>query len=534
MLDLNLIIGAVKKAAPFATRLVIDQVQRNETVIKLLKESGFEPTQPPKDPDGIYAYTLVEYGVYKPEPILKFFGEKEIKLAFWEAFSSQDIASFRQKAKDFIARKGWGDEFRQSDIKLDAEIREFVKAYIKIINRTRNPQEILTSEVLSIPEYSPIPDEFEALIKQKIETFCGRKFVFEEIKQFISNNSNGYFTVVGDAGMGKSALAAKYVSDNEFPCYFNIRSEGRNRPELFLKSIRQQLINRYWLQKAEEADLPTLLQKASEELAAGERLVIVVDALDEVEQEPGGNLLYLPNTLPNGVYFLLTRRPYNRENKRLSLSPEVPVKELDLRNQYVELNREDIKEYIWLFINNPKQQDALRKWIEDRSIAPKQFVEQVADKSENNFMYLRYVLPEIARGFYNDLSLKELPDGLQDYYQVHWVRMGMEGKLQENKVIILFILVEIKRPIPCEMIAAIAQQDEFEVEKVLKEWVEYLKTPEIKGRTCYTTYHASFLDFLKGKGELGSTRKLFKDVNQRIVNFFRKMEQRRAGGGRTV
>jgi hypothetical protein len=334
--------------------------------------------------------------------------------------------------------------------------------------------------------------------------------------------------------MGKSAIAAKFVSDYEFPCYFNIRAEGRNKPDLFLKSIRQQLINRYWLQKAEEADLPTLLQKASEELSAGERLVIVVDALDEVEQEPGGNLLYLPNTLPNGVYFLLTRRPYNLENKRLSWSSDVPQKELDLRKEYLELNREDIKEYIWSFMNNPKHQNALKKWSEDRSIAPKEFVDQVAAKSENNFMYLRYVLPEIARGCYNDLTLTKLPDGLQDYYQVHWVRMGMEDKPQENKVIILFILVEICRPIPCEMIAAIAQQEPWEVEKVLKEWVEYLKTPEIKGRTCYTIYHASFLDFLKHKRELGSTRKLFKDVNQSIVNFFRKMQQRRAGSGRTV
>jgi hypothetical protein len=531
----DLIIAAIKKAAPFATRLALDKVQRNETVIKLLKESGFEPTQPPKDTDSIYAYTLVEYGVYKPEPILKFFGEKEIKLHFWEAFSSQDIASFRQKAKDFIARKGWGDEFRQSDIKLDSEVREFVKVYVKVINRTRNPQEILTSKVPPIPDYSPIPDEFEALINQKIETFCGRKFVFEEIKQFISDNPNGYFTVVGDAGMGKSTIAAKYIKDNEFPCYFNIRSEGRNRPELFLKSIRQQLINRYWLQKAEEADLPTLLQKASDELSAGERLVIVVDALDEVEQEPGGNLLYLPNTLPNGVYFLLTRRPYNRENKRFSLSPDVPVNELDLRKQqYVNLNREDVKDYIWSFIHNSKHQATLNKWIEDRKIAPKEFVEQVADKSENNFMYLRYVLPEIALGCYNDLTLKELPNGLQDYYHVHWVRMGMEDKPQENKVIILFILVEIRRPIPCEMIAEIAKQDESEVEKVLKEWVEYLKTPEIKGITCYTIYHASFLDFLKGKRELGSTRKLFQDVNQSLVDFFRKIKQRKEQNARIV
>ncbi|MEW6494628.1 MAG: transcriptional regulator [Cyanobacteriota bacterium] len=296
-------------------------------------------------------------------------------------------------------------------------------------------------------------------------------------------------------------------------------------------------MNRYQLQNAEKDALLPLLQKVSEKLSANDSLVIVIDALDEVEKEAGeANLLKLPKDLPDRVYFLLTRRPYTLETKRFTVSPDMPVQELDLRSsEYVNLNREDVEKYIRLFLNSDSEhKDALRNWIQERNITDDDFVKQVADKSDKNFMYLRYVLPEIAKGVYNDLSLKQLPDGLQDYYQVHWVRMGMDKEPQENKVIVLFILVEIRRPIPCQMIAAIAQKEELEVEKVLKEWVEYLKTPEIKGRTCYTIYHASFLDFLKHKRELKSTRKLFQDVNQSIVNFFRKMEQRRAGGGRTV
>ncbi|WP_337906995.1 hypothetical protein [Iningainema tapete] len=89
---------------------------------------------------------------------------------------------------------------------------------------------------------------------------------------------------------------------------------------------------------------------------------------------------------------------------------------------------------------------------------------------------------------------------------------------QEAKVIILFILVEIGTPIPCEMIANIADKDEYDVQSVLDEWVEYLKAQEIEGEICYSIYHASFLDFLKAKRELKSTRKLFEDVNQRIAD----------------
>ena len=376
--------------------------------------------------------------------------------------------------------------------------------------------------VIPASNSSPYPEEFRSLIEEKIRTFCGREFVFETFGQFITANPHGYFTIVGDAGMGKSSIVAKYVSEHQSPCYFNILVERRNRPELFLKSIRRQLIDRYELPNSEDADLPTLLAKVAGKLTAGERLVIAVDALDEVEQQPGENLLHLPTTLPDRVYFLLTRRPYNLGNKRLSVSPETPVKDLDLRDdQYVNFNQNDIKKYIRFAIDaDSDYKDGLRNWILTRCIADTTFVEQVANKSENNFMYLRYVLPAIAKGDYNDLSLKQLPDGLQEYYQNHWVRMGMEVNPGQLMEIVLYILLEIGTPIPCEMIAGIAEVDECDVKQVLEdEWVEYLKKQNVDGEICYTIYHASFLDFLKTKREMDAKRKIFQEVNQKIAEY---------------
>jgi hypothetical protein len=220
-----------------------------------------------------------------------------------------------------------------------------------------------------------------------------------------------YFTVIGDAGMGKSAIASKYVADHPTICYFNVLAERRNRPELFLKSIRQQLIQRYQLKNLEQDNLSTLLAKVSEQLATSDRLILVVDALDEVEQEPGGNLLDLPKTLPDKVYFFLTRRPYLLRNKQLFVDPGVPMEELDLTDQhYSQFSQNDIKEYIRLFVNNDSEhQQTLKQWINNQNVTVEQFVEQVAEKSENNFMYLRYLLPAIANGNYNDLELKDLP-----------------------------------------------------------------------------------------------------------------------------
>jgi hypothetical protein len=403
---------------------------------------------------------------------------------------------------------------------------------LKILHTKLKQKYYQTSQSVVVPKVSnssPYAEEFTSLIEEKIRTFCGRKFVFDTFKQFLTENPHGYFTIIGDAGMGKSSIVAKYVSEHKSPCYFNILVEGRNRPELFLKSIRRQLIDRYQLPNSEDADLPTLLTKVAGKLPAGERLVIAIDALDEVQQEAGENLLHLPTTLPDRVYFLLTRRPYNLGKKRLSVSPGVLVTELDLRDEkYATYNQDDIKEYIRFALNtDPDYKNGLRNWIQICSIADTAFVEQLADKSENNFMYLRYVLPAIAKGHYNDLSLDELPGGLQEYYQKHWERMGMEAKRRQLMEIVLYILLEIETAIPCEIIAGIAEEDECDVAQVLEdEWVEYLKKQNVGGEICYSIYHASFLDFLKAKREMDSKRKLFKEVNQRIVDYIeRKIEQ---------
>ncbi|MEH1783696.1 MAG: AAA family ATPase [Nostoc sp.] len=520
-MSIDLVVNALKSIAKPATSLVINQAQRNETVVRTLKQFKFDPVQPPRDVDGVYVYSLIEYGVDKPEVLLNLFREREIKNAFWSAYTSNNPLGFYKEVENFLQGKDSEFDIRLLRIELRSELEEFGEIFIKVAKKSKS------KEFEPFPEWNldEYPAEFKSLIREKIRSFCGRKFVFEAFKQFCDKNRNGYFTVVGDAGMGKSTIAAKYVWDNKSPCYFNIRSDGRNRAELFLESIRKQLVKRYQLQNTAKANLADLLEQVSKKLTAGNHLVIVVDALDEVEQEAGGNLLDLPPSLPEHVYFLLTRRPYTRDKKRLS-APDVPVEELDLRgSQYINLSRGDIKEFIGLFLNADKDyKNELKQWIQNRNISDQDFVEQVATKSENNFMYLRYILPGIAKGDYNDLSINKLPDGLDDYYQVHWVRMGMDEKPQEVKVFILFILVEIGTPIPCEMSADIAEQDEYNVQSVLDEWVEYLKPQVLEGENCYSIYHASFLDFLKAKRVLDSKRKLFQEVNQRIVDYLvRKM-----------
>ncbi|WP_287255504.1 AAA family ATPase [Moorena sp. SIO4E2] len=364
-----------------------------------------------------------------------------------------------------------------------------------------NVLKIKPTEIVDRKDWEPqhqLPPEFEQLIQDKTHLFCGREFVFKAIETFFSNTAQGYFTVIGDAGMGKSAIAAKYVLENpDAICFFNSRAEGMNRPELFLRKIRQQLTTRYQLPDAQDADLSTLLAKVREKLSAGERLVIVVDALDEVDQEGAGNLLYLPTILPDRVYFILTRRPYNQNQKRLQLSPATPSQELDLRENSQQSHR-DVKDYIWQLLNHPDYKQGLSQWIKNQpSLSNQQFVEEIAAKSENNFMYLRCVLPAIADGFYNDKPLDELPVGLQGYYESHWQLMGMTTKpLPRAKIKIVYVMCALRSAASRKIIANYSKQDEFTVQEVLDGWQQFLHKQETYRPPRYRFYHESFRDFL--------------------------------------
>ncbi|WP_254174177.1 ATP-binding protein [Planktothrix pseudagardhii] len=347
---------------------------------------------------------------------------------------------------------------------------------------------------------------FESLIEEKVKNFQGREFVFDEFQQFLTQKDRGYFVIIGEPGMGKSAIASKYTIDYQTIHYFNDISIGRTSLEQFLTEFRQQLIQRFNIQDAEQFDLSKLLQAISEKYLNNEKekkyekLVLVVDALDEVQQEGAGNLLYLPYTLPKNVYFLMTRRPYSQEEKRFSVAPGLE-QILDLREEkYKMLTKNDIRGYIRCFItHDPEHCQNLQDWISKAGMTQEEFIEVLTEKSDYNFMYLRFVLPDISKGYYPNLKSNELPKGLEEYYYKHWQRLGMDQPRNRLKAVVLAMLSVINKPVSAEAIANCTQnQTVYDVEDVLKskDWMGFLRSYPYKGEICYTLYHKSFADFL--------------------------------------
>ncbi len=209
----------------------------------------------------------------------------------------------------------------------------------------------------------PLPYECETIIQDRTQDFTGRQFVFAAIAEFLQNNRKGYFVLEADPGVGKSSIMAKLVLLLKRRCvaHFNSQSQGIVLAEQFLENACTQLIRGFQLnypQMPENASrdgnfLSRLLGEVSAKLG-GKKLIVVVDALDEVDlslQGRGSNVLYLPDALPDNVYFIVSKQP-----KTLPL----PNHEVFDLMQYSAESLADVKVYIDKRTSNSA---SIQSWI---------------------------------------------------------------------------------------------------------------------------------------------------------------------------
>lgn len=352
-----------------------------------------------------------------------------------------------------------------------------------------------SSAIASLPSCS---SSFQTIIDDKTKDFVGREYVFDAIANFLTNQPNGYFIIEGDPGMGKSAILAEYVRRTGCLAHFNMQQNGENRADQFLKSVCTQLIERYQLPNilplnsdvtGDGEFLRQLLEEAAKKTNR-EKVVIAIDALDEVDSSSSdANILYLPRYLSEGVYFVMTRR---RGVENLFFA-EVPQELLNLMD-YPDQSREDVRAYIEKRVNGS---ELLRQKITERGETDNDFIDKITEKSENNFMYLVYVLQDIENGLYQDLSLEMFPKGLQKYYEFHWQDMGMTTKpLPVIKINIVYHLAESHQPISRQLLSEYVGEPPLTVQEVLDDWEQFLHKPILEREKCYSVYHSSFRDFL--------------------------------------
>ncbi|MBC6430703.1 NACHT domain-containing protein [Nostoc sp. HG1] len=136
----------ISAISAIANPLIKEKIRRNETVIKLLQQFNLDPEHPPADFSGVYAYTLVEYGVGKPKPVLELFRQEAIKQAFRKPFDHNNPSILLSEVDDWLDAYTLGDNIRSLGIDIRREIATFYIVFAEVAKRTRNPADTLMSQ----------------------------------------------------------------------------------------------------------------------------------------------------------------------------------------------------------------------------------------------------------------------------------------------------------------------------------------------------------------------------------------------------
>ena len=361
----------------------------------------------------------------------------------------------------------------------------------------------------------------QSLLAERTAGFVGRRFLFDAIDRFCSDTTRGYFIIRGVAGIGKTSFAAELVRTRGLVHHFNIRQEGGKGTQAFIENVCGQLIARHQLpiesipqDAARDATFfKYVLELCSAKLRAGERIAIVIDALDEADAPPPGvNPLNLPTLLPAACFIIVTTRPRkDAKAPRVSIECEQETLLLEAEGK---ANKSDIRDFLRQQLPRPKIQD----YIRNKRTTDDEFLAELEKASEGNFMYLRYVLPEVEAGRYNDNGSNPLPVGLADYYEQHWALMrGASGdEWYDLKLPVIAAVTVVHEPVSIGLIAEISNiASRARIRDVLREWAAFLEErSDSSAEPRYRIYHASFHEFLAERPEVAELNR----IEDRIID----------------
>ena len=348
--------------------------------------------------------------------------------------------------------------------------------------------------------------EFRSLITERVRSFVGREFVRNAVKALLMSSTfpSGYILIRGEPGIGKTAVMCALANEGGYLHHFNIAPQNIRSSRAFLENICAQLVVRYGLSHPtlppsvgeDSAFLSQLLAEAAD--VADKPIVILVDAIDEAENSAhDANRLFLPPTLPEGVYCIISSREQVDYRLLVDRREDIYLRDDD------PANLADIRLFVMGFLE--RDAETMHGRVASWNVTSEAFVDELVDRSQGNFMYLVHVLGDIRDGRLtpnNIESIKKLPRGLQAYYQRNWRTMRSQDPSRFDQVFepVLRLLATVREPVTLDYLEDLTRLDPARIREVIASWRQFLNETEEAGSPLYRVYHLSFQDFLAEEG----------------------------------
>lgn len=233
------IASVIKAIASQAATPVKNQLERNERVIKMLQWAGLTPDHPPKYFTGVYQYTLVKYGVDKPEALLDLFRQEPIVKAFRQAFEKNDPPIAVEEAEKFIdeavnnifpnalmpilnvnfSKVLLALNIKLLNINIENEFNNFKEIFIEVANSTRVPSDVIRDQ--KIIELERLLARIYSILIENAEQEWNNLILFESDKKLvnfeITSGSNSLGVKIDDGQRQKINLGQNFRLSYQIP-----------------------------------------------------------------------------------------------------------------------------------------------------------------------------------------------------------------------------------------------------------------------------------------------------------------------------
>jgi hypothetical protein len=420
--------------------------------------------------------------------------------------------------------------------------------------------------------------DYQSYVTERAGSFTGREWVFESIHSWLEQGSSSrYFLLTGEPGCGKTAVAARltqfsqgdvappsgcdsfalgFLSAVHF-CF--ARDSTWTDPRVFARSLSMQLLKGYpddyasalaqdsertriegkaeagvaqtgaivagvYVQNlilsslsATEAFNRSVRQPLENLYAQGfdQPVTILVDSLDEAMSYADGttivDLLSSIEKLPPPVRLVLTCRPDARIENRFQDADGLVLS----APEYDEENGKDIRAYLERRLGSEAE---LKVLVE--ALPPSrrdQVVATLAEKSDGNFLYGKFLLDGIARGQRSLKEIDRLPPGLDGLYADSLGRVIRLGKKEwsEEYGPVIGVLSVAQEALSLAQLQFLTEREQTRLWNCLsdlEQFIEPVEPPKLPRRheeeaeQRYRLYHESVIDFL-GRPLLEGRRK---------------------------